>query len=43
MTDRWELPDPLLLRVVDIILAERLSGLSLPSEPAAQPLHQGND
>jgi hypothetical protein len=36
MADRCEVPDPLLLRVVDIILADRKSLLPFPGQPAAQ-------
>lgn len=37
MADRRELPDPLLLRAVDIILTERESRPRLPDRPAAIP------
>jgi hypothetical protein len=37
MSDSWELPDALLLLVMDIILADReLRGSLLSSQPAAQ-------
>jgi hypothetical protein len=36
MADSHELPDPLLLRAVDIILADRASRFPLLGEPAAQ-------
>jgi hypothetical protein len=35
MADSHELPDWLLLRAVDIIIAERQSGVQLASQPAA--------
>ena len=36
MTDRRELPDPLLLRTVDIILADRQSQPPLAGQPATR-------
>ncbi len=36
MTDHPELPDALLLRTVDIILAERQSGLPFAGQPGAR-------
>jgi hypothetical protein len=37
MTDSRELPDVLLLRTVDIILADREARLPFPDQPAGQP------
>jgi hypothetical protein len=45
MADSVGLPDPLLLRAVDIILAERQSQALVPAQPAArcprETLHEG--
>jgi hypothetical protein len=38
MADLVELPDPLLLRAVDIILADRRAEPPLEPQPAVQPL-----
>jgi hypothetical protein len=37
MADERELPDPLLLRAVDIIIEDRQSRLPIPTQPAAEP------
>lgn len=40
MEDRRHLPDPLLLRVVDVILEDRQSRLALAGQPASPAQYQ---
>lgn len=42
MTDSHALPDPLLLRAVDVILVERQSGFSRLPEADETPQNRGN-
>jgi len=42
MNDSFELPDPLLLRAVDVILADRQSGFSRLPEADETPHNRGN-